>query len=99
MCNLLVSCETTREVVQICVDPARFNKRAGSKVFEPLFFFLLVSWLTKLAWSKLFGSMCNLLVSFEATREVVQICLTRHDSTSVPDQKMFEPLVSKIDVD
>ena len=29
-CNLLVSCETPREVVQIFIDPARFNKRAGS---------------------------------------------------------------------
>jgi len=33
---LLVSVETTREVVQIWFDPARFNERAGSTKVEPL---------------------------------------------------------------
>ena len=35
-CNLLVSGENMREVVQICVDPARFNKCACQNMFEPL---------------------------------------------------------------
>ena len=35
-CNLLVSCETTKEVVQTCFDPVRFNERAGSTNVEPL---------------------------------------------------------------
>ena len=36
-CNLLVSGETTREVVHIFVDPARFDKFAGSKMLNHLF--------------------------------------------------------------
>jgi len=52
--------------------------------------------LNKFARSNLFGSTCNLLVSCETTREVVQIVLTRHDLTSAPGQNNVEPLVSNI---
>ena len=56
--------------------------------------------LNKLAESKLFGPTCNLLVSCETTREVVQIFVgpgKRVEACRV--QKMFEPLVQKIMVD
>jgi len=47
MCGLLVSCETTREAVQIFFDPAHFNKRVGSKQSEPIVSKLVVRELFK----------------------------------------------------
>jgi len=73
------------------LDLARLNKCAGTKMFEPLFSCL--SLVEQVCCSKLFGSKCDLLVSCETTREVVQTFLTRHASTSVPGQQMFDPLV------
>ena len=60
-----------RTVVQTMFDPACFEKRAGRNMLNHFYIACLL--LNKLAGSKLFDSKCNLLVSCETTREVVQI--------------------------
>jgi len=97
---ILVQQKTSEsKVIQTFFEPARFNKRAGSPNFCTTFFLCLGLCCTMLAGRKLFGTTCNLLVFCEATGEVVHIRLTRRASTSVPGQKICEPLVSHILVD
>ena len=88
---ILVQQKTSEsKVVQTFFEPARFNKRAGSKIFEPLFSCLAFV----VPCLPVGNCLAPRVTCFcEATREVVHLCLTRRASISAPVQKMCDPLV------